>query len=174
MRKPRAVTLVGSRGSARKHLCWSHLQGIPLHLRLAKNQGRRLLVTRGLGIAAACVAAGFLAFIAVEAFDADIALWPVGPEESVVAATASSPADVEPLRCPTALTAIPACVIATGAHLIAQNRARSALATDDPSISPLHNMAECRETCLAAAPMLGHFSYTGPGDGRNVAGRARG
>lgn len=173
MRKPRAVELDGSRGSALTHLCWSHLRGIPLHFHIRKHQGRRFLVTKGLGIAAACMAAGLVAFIAVEAFDADVSLWPVGTEEFMGTANASSPADVEPLQCSTALTAIPVCVIATGAHPIAQHLAQSALATDDPSISPPHNVAERREVCLAAAPRLGHFYYTGPGDGRNAAGRAR-
>lgn len=173
MRRSRAAGLDGSRCSGHGIHCCSPLRDTPLHFHVAKDRGRRFLVAKGLGLTAACLVAGFVGFIAIEAFDVDVALWPIGAEDFTCEVNASSPPGVEPLLGCVALTAIPDNVIPAGAHLIAHHWARSALPTDDPSIPPPLNMAECREACLAAAPVLGHYSYTGPGDGRNVAGRAR-
>ena len=128
-----------------------------LHLAVARDQGRRFLVVKLLAIGSASLAAALVASLAAEAFDADLALWPVGAEDFTVAAYASLPSDaILPLGC--ASFNLNRCLVMTaGAHLLLQHRARSDLATDTAIIPTSFNMAEPRRQNPNAAPVLGHF-----------------
>ena len=113
------------------------------------------------------------AFILFEAFDGDVDLWPIGAEDCTLAGDALTLAVVRPLQELVSSKPIPCFGLTAGAHLVTRHRARSAIATVDPPISPSLNVAEPRRQDLNDAPVLGHFVYTGPGDDRNGTGRER-
>lgn len=149
------------------------LRSIPLHLYIAKNQGRRFLITKCLVIVAACLATALVAFIVLEAFDSDLDLWPSGSENFTLAAQDPPVTGGAPVGGFVALNVMQCFVITAGAHLVLRHRARSALATDSPILfSPL-NMAEPRVPFFSAAPALGHFFCSAQGDNRNVSAMAR-
>lgn len=149
------------------------LRNIPHHLNALMGQERRFLAFRFLGIAAACLAIAFVASIMIEAFDADLDLWPDGAGDFTLAAADSLGPGSQSAGARAVLNAIPCFVISAGAHLVLRHRARSALATDRPSIFPSFSMAEPREPIASAFPTLGHFFFWGPSDEWNVRTRTR-
>lgn len=171
MRKRSPMSLDQRRGYAPERFFSFVLRNLPPQFTNGTDRGRSFPITTCLGIAAVCLAAVFVGFITLEAFDGDPDLWPFGGEHGTVTADASSPVAVQPLQGRVALTAILCVVMTAGAHLVAQHRARSALAADSALLFTLLDMAEPRESTSAALPVLGHFFYRGPGDDRNVSGR---
>ena len=157
MRKPLAVDVDEGRGSAPAHLCGPPLQRIPPHFHSGSDRGRRFLIGSHLRMTAAIVAAAFGAFLLPEAFYLDVALWPIGTEDFTVRTDAFSFADVMPLQELASLDAFPYFGLTAGIRLIAHDRARGALATDEPLLSPPLKMAECREARVTPPQMLGHF-----------------
>ncbi|HSB91144.1 MAG TPA: hypothetical protein VLD63_14095 [Anaerolineales bacterium] len=59
-------------GYAPRRLFNSPSENFSCQFTVAKAQGHRFLITKCLGIAAACLAAGLMTFIATEAFDSDL------------------------------------------------------------------------------------------------------
>jgi hypothetical protein len=157
---------------APRWLASSPLRNLPLRIVGATNQRGKLLTTKCLAIAGVCLAAAFVAFIALEAFDGDLDLWPLGSEQVTVATDAPTMAGVQTLQRRTVLTATPHFVMPAGAHLIVQHRARSAITPDCPFLSTPLDMAEPRESYLTTHPRPGHFSYRGPGNDQKASGRS--
>ena len=129
------------------------------HDRVAKERGSTLRVARLFALMAASLAVGCGAAILLEAFAPHSAPGPFGAEDFTVAAHASSLVGILPLQACDFLNAIPRRARTAGAHLIAQHRARSALATDSPFLPISFTMAEPRKQDVNAAPALGHFIY---------------
>ena len=82
---------------------------------------------------AACLGALFAVCVVIEAFDADLALWPVGSENFTVAPAGHLASGARGACAFSGLLAAYGFVVSAGAHLVARYRARSALATDPPS-----------------------------------------
>ena len=109
---------------------------------VAPHHGNHISLTTCLNRVAACLGALFAACIVLEAFDADLALWPFGTEDFVFAPVGHlvSGAPASP-----AFSALPSAygfVVTAGAHLVVRYRARSALATDPSSMSVVFQRAE--------------------------------
>ena len=76
MRKRSPVGVYEARGYWPWRFSSSRPKNFPHQFAFAKTQGRRSLITQCLGITAACLAAGLIAFNAIVTFDADRALLP--------------------------------------------------------------------------------------------------
>lgn len=106
---------------ARQSVCPQHKPRFPL--------------TKSLPSLAACLSTLFAVSLALEAFDADLTLWPLGTEDftasqdSHLVRGAQGAGAFPPLRVAYGF------VMTAGALLVVRYRARSALATDAPSVT---------------------------------------
>ena len=91
---------------------------------------------------AACLGALFAGCIVLEAFDADLALWPFGTEDFVFAPFGHLVSGAPASPAFSALHSAYGFVVTAGAHLVVRYRARSALATDPFSMSVVFQRAE--------------------------------
>jgi hypothetical protein len=91
---------------------------------------------------AACLGALFVVCIVIEAFDADLALWPFGTEYFTVAWAGQLACGVPVSRSVSALLVTYGFVMTAGAYLVLRYRARSALATDNSSMTLAFTLAE--------------------------------
>jgi hypothetical protein len=130
---------------------------------------------------AACLTAGFVAFICLEAFDADLNLWPSGVEDFTIASAGaprvqpvqpfaaqhakyfiaaehdSTLTGGQPSQPPISPHAVLGFVISAGALLALRHRARSTLAFGPPFGLIACEMAEPWWQEMCTAPRLGHF-----------------
>ncbi len=127
--------------------------------KVAKYRGNTFPVTKVLTILAACLGTVFVASIVLEAFNDDLDLWPFGAENFTVPAQDQLVTGGQPFSAFYALKPILWFVVTFGAHLVMRHRARSALATDRPSIFTGFNVAEPRWQGLNPAPALGHLFW---------------
>jgi hypothetical protein len=110
---------------------------------VAKRQRNEFPVTKTLTLIAACLGAVFVSYIVLEALDRDLDLWPLGTEDFTFAPQDPPPTGGQFVGAHLALNAAIQCFVLTaGAHLVLGHRARSALATDSPSIFSMFTMAE--------------------------------
>ncbi len=144
-------------GSAYVSWPYTALPRTPPLSKVAKRQGNKFPVTKFLAILAACLGSVFVASIVLEAFDNDLDLWPFGAENFTVAAQDQPATSGQPFSVSFALNPLLWFVVTAGAHLVIRHRARSALATDSPSIFVVSTMAEPRWQGLNPAPALGHL-----------------
>jgi hypothetical protein len=144
-------------GSAYVSWPYTALPRTPPLSKVAKRRRDKFPVTKFLTILAACLGSVFVASIVLEAFDNDLDLWPFGTEDFTVVPHADLVIGSQPFSALFALGAIQVFVMTAGAHLVLRHRARSALATDSPTIFIAFNMAEPRWQGLNPAPVLGHF-----------------
>lgn len=173
MCRVRPVELDATRGPGPGQLNGPPLSGIPFHFRRTMEDRRRFLRGKGLRVTLTCLVAALGAFVLLEAFDADVALWPIGAEDCTAAGDALTSAAVLPLQESASLNPFPGFGLTAGTRLVAHHRARSALATDRSLFFHSLNVAEPWRQDLKDAPVLGHCVCMGPGDDRQGAGWAR-
>jgi hypothetical protein len=123
------------------------------------HRGNKSPVAKVLTLLAACLGAVFAASVVLEAFDGDLDLCPFGAEDFTVEPHADLAIGSQPFSVFFALNPTLYFVVTAGAHLVVRYRARSALATDSPTIFIVFNMAEARWQGLNLAPALGHFFW---------------
>lgn len=115
----------------------------PARRSVAPHRRAHFPLTTCLASFAACLGALFAASIVLEAFDGDLALWPRGTEDFTAAPHGHLVRGAQGAGAFHALQPAHGFVITAGTLLVARYRARSALATDAPSISVrLFTMAE--------------------------------
>ncbi len=115
----------------------------PARRTVAPHRRPRFPLTTCLASLAACLGALLAASIVLEAFDADLALWPCGTGDFTATLHAHLGCDARGASAFPAPQAAYGFVMTAGALLVVRYRARSALATDAPSISVmLFTMAE--------------------------------
>jgi hypothetical protein len=114
----------------------------PANRNAAPHHGNQASLTTYLIRVAACVGALFAACIVIEVFDADLALWPFGSEDFVVAPAGYLGSGTQASPTLSALHSAYGFVVAAGAHLVVRYRARSALAADQPSEFVVFHRAE--------------------------------
>jgi hypothetical protein len=144
------------------------------HRNAAKSRGNQLLTAKRLVTLSACLMGAFVVSFVIEAFDSDLDLWPFGTEDFGIAAHTPSLAGTQLPLSSAALNGFSCFVRTAGAHLIAQHRARSALAADIPNSSSLLiecEMAEPWRQDLKDAPVLGHGVLVGHDNADDRGGR---
>ncbi len=110
---------------------------------VAPHRKPQVPLTSYLASIAACLGALLAASIVLEAFDADLALWPSGTEDFTAAPHTRLGCGARGAGAFPALQAAYGFVMTAGALLVARYRARSAIASDAPSISVMpFTMAE--------------------------------
>ncbi len=122
-----------------------------------RHRKNTFLLARFLTIFAACLGVLFVSYIALEAVDGDVNLWPFGAESFIGAAKDQHVIGGQPFSVSFILALIQCFVMTAGAHLVMKHRARSALAADYPTLSAAFQMAEPWVQDLRDAPVLGHF-----------------
>ncbi len=115
----------------------------PTHCTVAPHRRAHFPLTTCLISFAACLGALFAASIVLEAFDADLALWPCGNGDFMAAPHGQLGRGAPGAWAFPALQTILGFVMTVGALMVARYRARSAIASDAPSISVMpFTMAE--------------------------------
>jgi hypothetical protein len=95
-----------------------------------------------LALLAACLGAVFISYIVLEALDGDLDLWPSGIDSFTIVPHADLVTGSQPFSVFFALNPTLCFVVTAGARMVSGHRARSALATDSPSIFTGFTMAE--------------------------------
>ncbi len=128
---------------ARVSLIYARAPKIPARPPVASHRKPHFPIASFISTIAACLGALLAASIVLEAFDADLALWPSGTGDFTAASHTRLGCDARGAGAFPALQAAYGFVMTAGALLVARYRARSAIASDAPSISVMpFTMAE--------------------------------
>ena len=125
--------------------------------KIAEDPTGRFLVAGLLTLTAACMSVGLVAFIALEAFDSDLNLWPLGAEDFSVEVHGQFMTGGQAAGSPIGLGIIPWFVVPAGSYLVLRHRARSALASDSAWASNRFDVAERLGRHPDAPQTLGHL-----------------
>jgi hypothetical protein len=128
--------------SACVFLASAPLPRTPARRHVAAHRRNKFPLTTCLTSVAACLGAMFAASIALEAFDADVALWHGGAEHFAAGPQAQLLRGDQPGTAGVALNLVLWFVMTAGAYLVLRYRARSVLSTDSLSISVVFHRAE--------------------------------
>ncbi len=166
----------GPRGMRNAYRQWcafrarTRLQSPPALPAIAKTANRRMRFSRIPPLLFACLAACLLATIALEAFDKDLSLWPLGAQDFGRAHRGLSLVETQPLQIAVASSVTRDPMMTAGEFLVLQYRPRSALATGVRWPSFAQHVAEPWRQYQNAAPVLGHVVCWGQRDIRNSTG----
>jgi hypothetical protein len=141
--------------------------------RVATGRETRVIFARGLVLFAACLAGGIVAIMVLETFGLDPDLRPFGTDDFTVALQQAFEGGLQSVPLCSGLAAILWFVATPGARLILSHRARSALATDRPTLPMAFNMAEPWWSYPIHPPGLGHSFSGDPTETWNLRERAR-
>lgn len=151
----------------------SALEGTCIFQRASKAPHCGTRAATPISLLVACLAVGFIASIALEAFDGDLSPWPFGTEDFTLAPHDLPLTGTQSLSSAPALKATPSLVTTAGGRLVLRHRARSALPTEGSSVCRAFFLAEPRRQHPHAAPALGQFVSEGQCNARSLIGRAR-